>query len=67
MALPLLSAAPLFGVFEITIMDTEELLEAAKDAASAVFNDTSVSPSETRANLKDLIELIQVMISTLED
>jgi len=48
-------------------MDTEKLLEAAKDAASAVFSDTSVSPSETRTNLKDLIDHIQVMISTLED
>jgi len=48
-------------------MDSEEILEAAKDAASAVFNDTSVSPSETRTNLKDLIEHIQVMISTLDD
>ena len=42
-------------------------LERAQDAITEVFNDTSVSQSETRMQLKDLIEFIQDMVNTLSD
>lgn len=44
----------------------EELYEAAKDAATALFSDQSVSQGVTRSQLEDLIGEIRGMIETLE-
>ena len=48
-------------------MDNDELLEAAKDAATALFSDTSVSRATTREQLRDLAGHISDMLDTLED
>jgi hypothetical protein len=42
-----------------------DYLEEAKKAISAVFSDTSVSPAETKANLEELQDDIDVMIDSL--
>jgi len=48
-------------------MDHDELLEAAKKAATALFSDQSVSRSQTRDSLRDLRDEIDVMLDTLRD
>ncbi len=48
-------------------MKHDDLLEAAKDAATEIFNDTSVSQADTRISLEDLIAHIKTMIRTLDD
>lgn len=47
-------------------MSNEELLEEAKKAIDKLFGDMSVLKSETRTNLNDLIEYIEVMLDSLE-
>jgi hypothetical protein len=45
----------------------EELLEAAKKAADAVFGDTSVPRSKTKESLNDLASHIQDQLDTLRN
>lgn len=45
----------------------EELFEAAVDAAKGLFEDTSVTPAETRDQLKGLIEEIEMLITTIPE
>ena len=47
--------------------DHEELLEAAKEAASKLFGDSSVSRSKTKESLNDLISHCEDMLDTLRD
>lgn len=47
-------------------MSHEDLIEAAKAAIMAVFNDQSVNQSATRESLKDLQDEIDVLIDTLK-
>jgi hypothetical protein len=47
-------------------MNNEELFEKAKDAITALFNDTSVSKVTTEDNLHELIGEIQIMLDALE-
>ena len=46
---------------------SEELYEKAVEAATELFSDQSVSQSETRRNLEELIGEIRIMIDTLQD
>lgn len=48
-------------------MDHDELLEEAKEAASKLFGDSSVSRSKTKESLNDLMSHIQDMLDTLRD
>jgi hypothetical protein len=43
------------------------LLEKAKEAISAVFNDTSVSQTETIDRLEELSEEIRICMSAIEE
>lgn len=45
----------------------EELLRAAKDAINALFSDTSVPQSTTRASLEELQDEIESALDSLED
>jgi hypothetical protein len=47
-------------------MSNDELLEAAKDAASKLHGDMSVSKRETLAGLRDLIGHIETLIDAVE-
>lgn len=44
----------------------DELYEQALKAITELFNDTSVSPAETKKQLEDLMGEIEVMINALE-
>lgn len=46
--------------------DHDELLEEAKEAASKVFGDISVSKSTTRQSLEDLLSHIEIMLDAVE-
>ena len=46
-------------------MTHEQLCEKALEAATAVFNDTSVEAEDTLASLNNLIEEIEVMTTAL--
>jgi hypothetical protein len=48
-------------------MNNEELYEEAMNAISKLFGDISVSRSETKSNLNDLIGEIETMLETLEE
>ena len=45
----------------------EDLVEEAKRAINAVFSDDSVSQSETRSSLQDLIGEIEIMLDSLRE
>lgn len=44
-----------------------DIVELAEDAITDVFNDRSVSQSETKERLGGLIDFINTMLNTLED
>lgn len=48
-------------------MTNEELYDKAIEAIAALFSDTSVSVSDCKANMQELIGEIKTMIDTLED
>lgn len=48
-------------------MNNDELYEAAKEAITNLFSDSSVSQAEARRNLEGLIEEIRTMIDTLPE
>lgn len=48
-------------------MARSEYLEAAKQAITKVFSDTSVSRNDTREDLEELTELIQDYHASLDD
>lgn len=45
----------------------EKLCEEAKEAASKLFSDKSVSRGQTKRDLNELVGEIEVMVNTLED
>jgi hypothetical protein len=45
----------------------EKLMKEAKKAISAVFSNTSVGQNETRLNLEELKDEIDIMLDTLPD
>jgi hypothetical protein len=47
-------------------MNNEQLYEKAMQAITSLFNDTSVSRSECRRNLEELIGEIKTMIDSLD-
>jgi hypothetical protein len=44
----------------------ELLIEKAKEAINDLFSDTSVSKNETKGDMEDLLDEIQIKISTLK-
>lgn len=46
-------------------MDHKELVEKAKEAIDSVFGDTSVSPEQTADSLQELVEEIEMKLSSL--
>jgi hypothetical protein len=46
-------------------VSNEELYDAAMDAISKLFSDRTVTKTETRENLNNLISEMEVMIDTL--
>ncbi len=46
-------------------MTHDELLDAAKEAADALFSDKSVSREQTKESLEDLAGHIEIMVDTL--
>ncbi len=47
--------------------DDDEVVKKEKLALNDVFNDTSVSQSETRSRLNDIIGDIEIMLDSLPD
>ena len=45
----------------------DDLIERAEEAITKVFNDTSVSQSETKESLEGLVGYIQDLINTLQE
>lgn len=48
-------------------MTNDELYGKAKDAIDELFSDKSVSQSEAKRNLQNLIGEIEILIDTLQD
>jgi hypothetical protein len=45
----------------------DDLVEKAKEAVNRVFGDRSVSRTETKESLGDIVSDIEIMLDTLED
>ena len=48
-------------------MDHDELVEEAKQAVNKVFGDTSVSRSQVKESLQDIISDIETILDTMQD
>jgi len=47
--------------------ENEQLYEQAVEAITELFNDTSVSQEDAKANLNSLIGEIQIMLDSIEE